>query len=92
MEAFYFPGRRDVVAVITRTSDGKLNETVLWRMSNPGPLCYDVQHRNVYVVEEFKKATKTLLRSIAGSWNQNHTENLDQWSTIMVSISWAESD
>lgn len=76
--------------MITKTPEGKM-ETVLWRMNNPGSVCYDVQRRNLYVVEVFRKTTKSRkIRSTADTLDQNSATDVGLWSTIMVGA-WAGS-
>ena len=73
------------MAMLKKSSEGKMEETVLWKKNHPGSLCYDPWRRNLYVVEVLKKTPSLReLRSIEDTRNQKRAEQISLWSTIMV--------
>ncbi|XP_063870396.1 vitellogenin receptor-like isoform X3 [Scylla paramamosain] len=78
-------GERNVVAMIAESPEGKMEETILWKKNNPGPMCFDPWRRNLYVVETFKRNSEMLdKRSIEGSWSEKNSEDIGLWSTVMA--------
>ena len=71
--------------MIEKSPEGKMEETILWKKNNPGPMCLDPWQRNLYVVETFKIDIEMQdERNTEDSWNEKYSEDVGLWSTIMV--------
>ncbi|MPC57944.1 hypothetical protein E2C01_051936 [Portunus trituberculatus] len=71
--------------MISKSPEGKMEETILWKKNDPGPMCLDPWRRNLYVVETFKINNEMQdKRNIEGSWNEKNSEDIGLWSTMMA--------